>query len=64
MIHVSLCFEFSITNNKAEYEFFIVNLTLAAKMGAENIKLQTYSQVVVSQVKRDDKTKNLCNSDI
>lgn len=33
VIKVSLCFEFSITNNQIEYKSFIFSLTLAAKMG-------------------------------
>lgn len=51
-------FEFSITNNQAEYGTFIVGLTLAAEMGAENNKLQTDSQMVVLQVKKDAQTKD------
>ena len=53
VIDVSLRFEFFTTNNQEEYKGVIVGLTLASKIGARNLKLQTDSQLVVSKVKRE-----------
>lgn len=37
LVEVSLWFKFTTTNKQDEYEAFITNLTLAAKMGAKKI---------------------------
>lgn len=57
-IKVSIHFKLLTTNNQVEYEVFIVDLTLATKMEAQNIKLQTDSWLVLSQVKRDAQNKD------
>lgn len=53
-----MCFEFTTTNNQAEYKAFIIDLTLASEMGAAEIKLQKNSQLFVSQVKGETQTKD------
>ena len=44
------CFGFSVSNNKVEYETFIVGLHLAKELGAHNLKICNESQLVVNQV--------------
>ncbi|KAI5417582.1 hypothetical protein KIW84_042260 [Lathyrus oleraceus] len=47
VVEASLRFEFSTTTNQAEYEAVIIGITLPNKMGAEHIKLRTYSKLAV-----------------
>ncbi|XP_020999653.1 uncharacterized protein LOC110281610 [Arachis duranensis] len=46
----SIRFEFSVSNNQAEYEALIGGLTLAAEVGATRLEVCSDSQVVTSQV--------------
>nr|XP_025617259.1 uncharacterized protein LOC112709589 [Arachis hypogaea] len=46
----SVRFEFSISNNQAEYEALIGGLTLATEVGAKRLEVCSDSQVVTSQV--------------
>ncbi|GAU34822.1 hypothetical protein TSUD_394480 [Trifolium subterraneum] len=57
LIEVSLGLSFLTTNNQAEYEVFLAGLRLAEDMGAEEIKIFTDSQLVVSQVSGEYQTK-------
>ena len=41
---------FSATNNESEYEAMIAGLELALAMGADNVSVQSDSQLVVGQV--------------
>ena len=41
---------FSATNNESEYEAMVAGLKLALTMGADNLSVQSDSQLVVGQV--------------
>ena len=49
-IHCALCFGFLELNNEIEYEALIVDLRLARKLQAHNLKIYSDSQLVVNQV--------------
>ena len=49
-IHCALCFRFKASNNKAEYEAFIVTLGLAKELQACSVQIYSDSQLVVNQV--------------
>ena len=51
-------FDFSTSNNKAEYKALIVGLNLAKAVGVENLVVYCDSQVVTSQVNEDYECKN------
>lgn len=55
VVEVSLCFKFTTTNNQKIYEAFIFGLMLASDIGDKEIKLQTNSQLAISQVKGGSK---------
>lgn len=57
-IKVSLRFELTTNNHHVKYETFIVGLTLASKIGAQEFKLQTNSQLVVFRVKGESQAKD------
>lgn len=57
MIEISLCFEFSTTNNQVEYEVVIIDLILAAKMRVNSVRLRIDFQPVASHVKEEAQTK-------
>lgn len=48
VIEVYSRFKFPITNNQPEYEAFIIDLTLAIKIGTESFKLHTNPYSMVS----------------
>jgi len=50
LIKQSLRFEFKASNNQAEYEALIAEMNLAQEMGAENLRVQSDSQLVTSQI--------------
>ncbi|XP_038971992.1 uncharacterized protein Mb2253c-like [Phoenix dactylifera] len=52
-----LRFEFSVSNNEAEYEALIVGLKLANELKVEDLKVFSDSQLVVSQILRDFETR-------
>lgn len=41
---------FKVTNNEVEYEALVAGLSIAAKMGATEVEVKSYSQIVVNQV--------------
>nr|XP_010925988.1 uncharacterized protein LOC105048391 [Elaeis guineensis] len=49
----ALRFNFSATNNEAEYEALIVGLKIAKELGVQKLKIHTDSQLVAGQVKGD-----------
>ena len=49
-IHFALCFGFSVSNNKVEYEALIAGLRLEKELRAYNLKISSDSQLVVNQV--------------
>ena len=51
MVEYALQFEFSDTNNKAEYEALIVGLKLAKDVRAKHLKVFNDSELVMGQVK-------------
>ncbi|MCI36310.1 hypothetical protein A2U01_0057533, partial [Trifolium medium] len=58
MIEVSLALSFPTSNNQAEYEAFLAGLGLAEDMQAKEIKINTDSQLVASQVLGEYQAKN------
>jgi ribonuclease HI len=53
----SLRSEFKTTNNEAEYEVVLAELRLAQEIGAEFVKVQSNSQVIVGHIRGEFKTK-------
>ena len=53
----SLRLEFRTTNNKAEYEAVIVGLGMDLELGAESLKVQSDSQVIVGHIQREFEAK-------
>lgn len=53
VVEVSLRFEFPITNNQVEYEALIVRITLSEEMGVNGIRLRKYSQLAISQKRKE-----------
>jgi ribonuclease HI len=49
-LYNSVRLEFRVTNNEAEYEAVIAGLKIAQEMGAEYVKLQSDSQVIVGHI--------------
>ena len=49
---------FSATNNESEYEAMIAGLELALAMGADNLSIQSDSQLVVGQVNAEFESRN------
>ncbi|MCH95285.1 gag-pol polyprotein [Trifolium medium] len=56
-MEVSLKFAFFSTINQTEYEACIARLNLELEMGARNLKLHTYSQLVVTQIRGEAQAK-------
>jgi len=50
VIELSIGLSFTMTNNTAEYEAFLVGLRIAKDMGAKRVKVCTNSELVASQV--------------
>ena len=50
VIKHSLCFNFQLTNNQAEYESLIIRLKLAKDLGVKSLVLKSDSQLIVGQV--------------
>ena len=48
---VAIQFQFTTTNNEAEYEAIITGKNLALEMGVRNLEIKSDSQVVVGHVK-------------
>ena len=46
----ALCFEFSATNNGAEYESLIAGLRIAKELGIDRLRVHSDFQLVVGQV--------------
>ena len=53
----TLRFDFPTTNNKTEYETLIARLQLASKLGAQQIQVNSDTQLVVCQVVGEYKAK-------
>ena len=53
IVEISLGLPFPITNNTAEYEYFLAGLRIARDLGARKIRIFTDSQSVASQVTGD-----------
>ena len=49
--------QFPATNNEAEYQALLTGLSLAKALGANNLVVQAYSQLIIGQVKGDYKAK-------
>ena len=49
--------QFPATNNEAEYEALLTGLSLAKALGANNLVVQAYSQLIIGQVKGDYEAK-------
>ncbi|GKE54879.1 reverse transcriptase domain-containing protein [Tanacetum coccineum] len=49
----ALCFEFTATNNEAEYEALIAGLRIAARMGVRNLEANVDSRLVANHVLGD-----------
>ncbi|XP_072082014.1 uncharacterized protein [Arachis hypogaea] len=49
-IKLSLKFEFSASNNQAEYEALLASLKVAREVGAQKLTIFSNSQVVTSQI--------------
>jgi len=58
LIEQSLIFEFKASNNQAEYEALIVGINLAQEMGEKNMRAQSDSQLVTSQIIGEYQTKD------
>ncbi|MBK5591084.1 ribonuclease HI family protein, partial [Salmonella enterica subsp. enterica serovar Typhi] len=54
----ALRFCFTATNNEAEYEAMIAGLELARKLGVQNLKICSDSQLVVKQILGEYKAKD------
>ncbi|KAL0290692.1 UNVERIFIED_CONTAM: hypothetical protein Sradi_7045200 [Sesamum radiatum] len=48
--HLAIKFEFSTSNNEAEYEAFLAERELAIAFGAKKIVIYSDSQLVVNQI--------------
>ena len=59
LIEQSLRFEFKASNNQAEYGALIAGMNLTAEMGAENLKAESDSQLITSQITGEYQTKDL-----
>ena len=51
IVGYALHFEFSATNNKAEYKALIVGLQVEGEAGAQHLKVFSDSQLAVGQIK-------------
>ncbi|XP_025664382.1 uncharacterized protein [Arachis hypogaea] len=58
VIEQSVRYDFPVSNNQAEYEALLAGLTLASKIGAKVLKINTDSQVVSSQINGDYQTRD------
>jgi len=54
-----LRFEFKASNNQAKYKAQITGMNLAAKMGVENLRAKSDSQLITSQITGEYQTKDL-----
>ncbi|XP_019157296.1 PREDICTED: uncharacterized protein LOC109153863 [Ipomoea nil] len=52
-VYYALIYQFSPTNNEAEYEAFVAGLQFARDLGAESVRARTDSSLVVGQVLGD-----------
>lgn len=52
-VEYALHFDFSTTNNEAEYKALLASLAIAHMMKAYGIRAQSDSQLVVNQILRD-----------
>ena len=51
-------FDFSTTNNEAEYEVLLIEMTMVQRMGGKSVKVFSDSRLVISQVKGKFKAKD------
>ena len=58
IIEKSLRFDFSATNNEAEYEVLLIGMAMVQRMGGKSVKVFLDSRLVVSQVKGEFKAKD------
>nr|XP_025635758.1 uncharacterized protein LOC112729828 [Arachis hypogaea] len=58
VIEQSVRYEFSVSNNQAEYEALLAGLALAREVGAKVLEVNTDSQVVSSQINGDYQTRD------
>ena len=58
IIEKTLRLDFSVTNNKAEYEALLVGMAMVQRMGGKSIKLFSNSRLVVGQVKGEFEVKD------
>lgn len=52
----TLCLEFPVINNEAEYEVVIAKLEIAKDLGVYDLKVYNESQLIVGQVNGDCET--------
>lgn len=57
-IEYALRFVFKATNNEAEYEVVVIGLQLCSEVGAQNVRVLSDSQLVISQCNGNTDTKN------
>uniref|UniRef100_A0A2N9G9E6 Uncharacterized protein n=1 Tax=Fagus sylvatica TaxID=28930 RepID=A0A2N9G9E6_FAGSY len=55
--------QYPTTNNEAEYEALLTSLRIAKKLGANRLKIQSDSQLIVGQVNEADALAKLASSD-
>ena len=58
IIEKSLRFDFSATNNEAEYEALLIGMAMVQRMGEKSVKVFSDSRLVVGQVKGELKAKD------
>ena len=58
IIEKSLRFDFSATNNEAEYETLLIGIAMVQRMGGKSIKVFSNSRLVVGQVKWEFEAKD------
>ena len=59
IIEKSLRLGFSITNNEAEYETFLVEMAMVQKMGERTVEIFSNSRLFVGQVKGELEARNV-----
>lgn len=58
VLEQSLCFDFKVSNNQAEYEALIVGLRLAIDLGVEPVVAKSDSQLLTNQFSGDYQVKD------
>lgn len=53
----TLCFEFPATNNKAEYETFIIGLQIVKELGMQDLKAYNNLKLVIRHIRDDYKAR-------